>query len=304
VTSQRSGVTVVLCTRNRSADCVTALESLAAMKPPADTILVIDQSDDRSVDVIDKWRETTAADVRYVRQDAVGLSRARNLALSESPTDLLVFTDDDCTVPVDFIAKVIDARVNWPNAGLIFGNVRPGPHDAATGLIPCAERSDVVVATAIPDQRHLGAMGACMVLRRDLLPRNTGFDPCLGVGGMFRSAEDTDLILRCLAAGIPVVETPSIEVVHHGFRTWAEAAVLADHYLFGTAAVYAKHARLHPLPTLSLLSHVGARWVRGESRVSYFGTRTSRPERLASFLRGFARGMRWPIDQSTGHFES
>ncbi len=297
------GVTLVLCTRNRQSGCAAALASLLAMTPSAESIIVVDQSDDApGPDAIGVPRELGDQHVRYRRQDAAGLSRARNFGLAESTTDIVAFTDDDCEVPVDFVQTIVDACSQWPRAGLLFGNVRPGPHDARAGLIPCTERTAVVVANVIPDQRHLGAMGACMVLRRDILPALHGFDPLLGVGAIFHAAEDTDLILRCLAAGIQVVETPSIEVVHHGFRAWADADRLADHYLYGTAAVYAKHARLHPLAMGRLLSHIGARWWRGTSHVSYSGPRTRRGARLAAFLRGFYRGLRMPIDRVTGYF--
>ena len=295
-------VTVVLCTRNRSAACVVALRSLLAMKPAAAAIIVVDQSDVESTDVISALRECASATTRYLRDDAGGLSRARNHALSECTTDIVAFTDDDCTVPVGFIGMVKDACREWPRAGLIFGNVHPGPHDPDAGLIPFTERKESIVANAIPHQRHLGAMGACMVVRRDILSHRATFDSLLGAGARLHAAEDTDLILRCLGAGIEVVETPSVGVVHHGFRTWGDAETLAHHYLFGTAAVYAKHVRLHPGPTLSLLLHIGARWLRGTSRVSYFGNRTRRGARLASFLRGFSRGMLVPIDRATGLF--
>lgn len=295
-------VTVVLCTRNRGASCLNTLHSLLAMRPAAAEILIVDQSDKESAEVMQALREASAMNVRYLRQREVGLSRARNLALTECRTDIVAFTDDDCTVPLDFVARIEAACREWPGAGMIFGNVRPGEHDSTTGLIPCTVRRTPIVAKTIRDQRLLGAMGACMVLRRDILPPFANFDPMLGAGGTLQAAEDTDLILRCLGAGIDIVDTPSVEVTHDGFRTWKEAEVLADHYLLGTAAVYAKHVRMHPGATLSLLWHIGARWLRGTSHITYFGSRTRRGARLASFIRGFSRGMRLPIDRVTGHF--
>lgn len=295
-------VTVVVCTRNRSASCAATLRSLLSMQPAATEILIVDQSDVESGELVRMLDDAPATNVRYIRHDAKGLSRARNFGLAQSTSDVVTFTDDDCIVPIDFIARIDDAVRQWPQAGLFFGNVHPGPHDSSAGLIPSTVRKTPIVAKVIPDQRHLGAMGACMVLRRDVLSRLANFDPLLGAGAALRAAEDTDLILRCLGVGIDVVETPSVEVVHDGFRTWREAEVLADHYLFGTAAVYAKHIRLHPVATLSLLSHIGTRWLNGTSHVSYFGSRKRRGARLASFVRGFSRGMRLSIDGATGHF--
>lgn len=300
---EQPGVTVVLCTRNRGPSFAATLDSLLAMEPPADAILVIDQSDDpHSRDAMAALCDVGTARVRYTRQDAVGLARARNLGLAESPTDLVAFTDDDCTVPVDFVDTLRSAATRWPTAGLLFGSVRAGPHDERAGLIPCTGRDAPFVAHRVAQQAELGAMGACMVLRRSALPAAHGFDPCLGAGSAFHAAEDTDLILRALELGIAVVETPSMHVVHHGFRSWDDVRVLADHYLFGTAAVYAKHMRRHPLDMSVLLARVAVRWWRGTSRVTYFAAHSPRGPRLAAFVRGFARGWRTRIDRRTGHF--
>ena len=109
--------------------------------------------------------------------------------------------------------------------------------------------------------------------------------------------------LRALRAGACVFETPQMQVLHHGFRTWEEAGPLIHRYWFGTGAMYAKQLRLAPPSTLLLLVGLARRWAFGRSRVAKsLGQQPQRWRRLADFLSGFAVGLRAPLDRGTSHF--
>ena len=293
-------VSVVLATRNRGAEVKCAADSLLAMQPAADEILIVDQSDDDGTQGA-LAAAAAAGRLRYLRQRELGLSRARNLGLRESRGDLLIFTDDDCQAPADLAGSVARAFLRWPDVGLVFGSVVPAPHDASAGLIPSCQRMDDLVVRRVGEHHLLGGMGACMAARREVMLELRGFDVCLGAGAVLHSAEDTDLGLRALSAGFPVAETPSIRVLHHGFRTWRECETLADRYLFGAGAMYAKQARLRPASAAAMLAHVAARWLWGRPRVNY-GREPRRAARGLAFARGLFAGLRMRLDPATGHF--
>lgn len=295
-------VSLVVATRNRGAAIRATLASIQSLRPAADAIIVVDQStDDQTCTAL---REDIAkGKVQYQRQGATGLSRARNLGLAQAVTELVAFTDDDCEVAGDFVAAVRSAFVRHADAGLLFGSVAPGGHDRARGLVPHCGREDEFVARTMLDQRLLGGMGACMVGRRSCLERLAGFDPHLGAGARFPAADETDLALRALAAGIPVLESPAVKVIHHGFRTWTELDELSDAYLRGTGAMYAKHLRLRPGQAGLLLLAIAPRWMTGRPRIAYQRS-PRRLAKLSSFARGLAEAMACPLDHTSGLFAS
>jgi GT2 family glycosyltransferase len=270
------------------------------MDPPADEVVVVDQSvDDRTARALAP--SVAARAVRYFRQAAVGLSRARNLGVAEAKGDILAFTDDDCEVVSNFGSTIREAFGRHPQAGILFGRVDAEPCETTRGLVPHCGRDHEFVARTIADCLLLGGMGACMAIRRDCFQQLGGFDVCLGAGALFPAAEETDMAVRALAAGIPVVETPSVRVTHHGFRIWSELETLSDHYLHGTGAMFGKHLRLWPGRTTLLLLRLLPRWAVGKPRISYL-REPRRLARLLAFSRGWARGIRTRLDRERGHF--
>jgi GT2 family glycosyltransferase len=95
-----TGVAVVVCTRNRPDLLAGFLESLTAQEPRPAQLVIVDASiDDRSARVLDDhaMRCELARCVRYTRVDETlsGLTRQRNLALTQVTTDLMASFDDD-----------------------------------------------------------------------------------------------------------------------------------------------------------------------------------------------------------------
>jgi GT2 family glycosyltransferase len=289
-------ISIIIATRDRAEPLRVLLASLAALAPPSDEILIVDQSKDDATACL--LRETNSlAGLRYFRQQATGLSRARNLGAAEAAGDILAFTDDDCEVAPDFIAAIRTVVDRIPEAGVFFGQVDPGSHDATRGLVPSSGRDDDFVARSTSDHLQLGGMGACMVVRRECLMRLGGFDIQLGAGARFPAAEETDIALRALGQGIPVVESPVMRVTHHGFRTWQELDSLSDNYLRGTGAMFSKRMRLRPMETAFLLFSVLSRWAVGKPRIRYINT-PRRLARLRAFAQGLSQGMRLPLNHA------
>src|SRR5205085_228353 len=90
---RRVRVTVAICTHNRAHYLGTALASVVGH---ADDVLVVDNASiDATKDVVSAY-----AGARYVLEEQLGLSHARNRALAEATGDVVAFLDDDA-VAVD-----------------------------------------------------------------------------------------------------------------------------------------------------------------------------------------------------------
>jgi hypothetical protein len=123
----------------------------------------------------------------------------------------------------------------------------------------------------------------------------------LGAGASLKSADETDMIIRCLLAGYYVCETPEIAVTHNGFRTWSESDSVVHGYLFGIGATIAKHLKCGHLSIAHVGSALAGRWLFAQPVVDY-GFKPSRRVRMLGFLRGFRAGMSMPVNRRTSQF--
>jgi GT2 family glycosyltransferase len=291
-----NAITAVICTKDRGEEILRAAESVLASTHPNFHLLIIDQSRD---EVSERALEKLRGDARltYVRSQSVGLSRSRNEALRRAETELVAFTDDDCSVPPDWLATMQQVLEEYPRGALVFCNVDAGPHDGSLGFVPqyrCTGTAEYSTYT-----RETRGMGAGLAVRRERVLDVGGFDEELGAGARFSSCEDRDLVMRVMLAGHTVLTTNRTFVVHYGFRTWKQGQALTRRDYVGIGAAYAKPVRIGHwsfLPrageelftdfVLSPMSDVlRFRRPRGLSRPLYY-------------LRGFVGGLITPLDRT------
>jgi len=294
------GVSAVICTINRGDAIRMTVDSVLRNRVLPIDLLVVDQSRESSLAAVVNAIDPSGL-VRYVHGQTEGLAAARNLGVDASAGEIIAFTDDDCIVASDWIEQIAGVFTANPRVAMLFGNVEAAPHNVAAGLIPSCERASAFTARTISDKNRLGSMGACMAIRRSAFRTLGGFDPRLGAGARFRSAEETDLVLRALRSGFWVYESPAVRVVHHGLRAKAQHDALVFSYLFGTGATFAKHLRLGTPGVSRLLVDVGWTWAFGRPRVHYSPT-PRKLLRLSSFVRGWLEGIRAPLDRERSCF--
>lgn len=291
-------VTALIATRNRGAAVVRAVETILENGHPEFEVLVIDQSDD---DRTAAGMGPIACDprVRYLRSPTVGLAAAHNVGLARAANELVAVTDDDCTVPRDWLERLVDAFGVDRRVGMVLGNVHAAHHDPAEGLVPTYVRREPFRARDMRHKHRVEGIGACMGIRRGVWREVGGFDEALGPGSVFRSGCEGDLAIRVLAAGYHVYETPDFFVVHHGLRPWPEVPSLVRGYWYGTGGMLAKHLKCRTPRTEGLLARLGWRWLTGRSPgAAGLGGDWNRLLRLGAFLRGFRDGIRTPVDRA------
>jgi glycosyltransferase involved in cell wall biosynthesis len=295
-------VSIVVPTRNRGARIMKAVQTLLANDYHRFQVIVVDQSDnDVTTEALSPYRE--GPDVCYVRTATLGSSSARNVGIDAAEGEVIGLVDDDCEVPPNWVRELAKAFEIDSRIGLVFGNVQPGPHDSRGGFVPAYLRHQPYLAKTIRDKHRVEGMSACMGVRRSVWQALGGFDTVLGVGGPLQAGAEVDLTIRSLQAGYFVYETPSLTLVHHGFRDWKDGRLLIRRYWYGTGAVFAKHLKRDTRNTSRLLLRLAWRWAFGRSPVARsLGNRPHRMLRLVAFVRGFAAGVVTPIDYATGHY--
>lgn len=287
-------VTVVLPTIGRPELLRTCLESLVQCNPRADEILVIDSSSDSAVaDAVAGFAEAGA---RRIHCRTPGLGNAFNLGLREAKHEVVLLTNDDCTVDHSWVGRGRH-HVSQSGDAIVTGRVRPHGHP------------DVVPSTIDDPVRreYVGRPGfvlytQCMSLRRANVLGFGGFD-----GQIRPSAEDNDLSYRWLRAGRRIRYEPDFIVWHHDWRTREQLQRLYVNYGIGQGMVYAKHLRggdlvmaLYLLSDLyAILRGVAARLVRGPR-----GRADPRLGLLRGLPIGLAKGWRTDRGSSTGSHSS
>jgi GT2 family glycosyltransferase len=247
-------VSVVVATRNRPEHIAGCVASILANDEIPFELLVIDQSDTGpSRDVVSQAGPDPR--LRWIRTDSRGLSIGRNTGVALARAPIVVFTDDDCRVPSDWLRSIVSMFASDSELSLLFGAVRVRPEDRSKGFaasfMPTGVRE---LRGSIVDMRSPWGIGANMAIRRDAFVAIGTFDPVLGAGTDFHAGEEFDLRMRALAAGLKVVETPQVAVLHLGLRKGKEAARLIRGYGVGIGAAFLKHARLRTPRALRVLS--------------------------------------------------
>ena len=226
-------VSVVIPTLGRVGPLAACLESLASCRPRATETLVVDQSHDPAVgELVERF---AAAGARLVPCSGQGVSRGRNLGILQAGHEIVLVTDDDCTVAPDWVETAwrlmhVDSRGIYSGQVVPAGDPRavpsykvdPAPHEY-TGKV------------------HGGALFPNnMVLNRQMVLAAGGFDERFGPS---EAAEDNDFCYRWLKAGNALRYEPSLVVWHHDWRTPTQLDRLYRAYARGQGFLYAKHLR-------------------------------------------------------------
>lgn len=219
-------VSIVVCTRRRSAALAACLSAILRQDYPRLEVLVVDNtSGDPAVGSLVDGLESPVP-LRWVVEPHVGLSRARNRGLAEAAGEIVAFVDDDAVPDVHWASEL--ARGYTPDVAAVTGAILPaaidtdaqewflryGGHSKGRGWI--GETFDGArkgAQSALYPLPPFGA-GGNMSFRRDVLRAHGGFDLALGAGTPARGAEETALFTHVLLAGRQIAYRPSALVWH------------------------------------------------------------------------------------------
>lgn len=289
-------ISVVVCTRNRGNSVVPTLETIFSNVLPADEVILIDQSTNQET------QEAIAPFLvkpgfKYHRSTQVGTGRARNDGIVRSKGAYILFTDDDCTVPPDWIEGIVRIFDQYPQVGAVYSSVASAPCDNSIGAIPAHEYKTSKLMKSIPQYYKSVGMGAGMSIRREATHKMGMFDETLGPGATFFSGEDHDYALRTLVNGWYVYEAAEMTVVHFGFRTYDQFRELTRRDWMALGAVHAKfikcsHWGVWLLTLYNLLVHS----ILNPVLMIFQLKRPQGFKRFMFYWQGFYKGWKTPVD--------
>ena len=223
-------ISVIIPTRNRRGQLRQSLTSLATQNYSRDLweVIVVEDGDEGLPDEgLAEWTERLP--LRSLRQSHSGCGIARNTGATHARGRYLVFTDDDCLFPEDWLSrygKFFERMGDCVVAGRSINVLEGNPYSETT-----QELINFVLSrfNATPEQATLAIgnnFGVPAVAFREL----GGFSP-----KYFRmAAEDRDFSARWLEQGRRIVYAPDI-VVHHAHPLNLQS-LLRQHFHYGRGA--------------------------------------------------------------------
>jgi glycosyltransferase involved in cell wall biosynthesis len=213
-------VSIVMSTYNRGEVLEEAVRSVLAQYeatvPPFELIVVDNNSTDATREIVARFAGTDGR-VRYLFESQQGLSSARNTGIRDARAPLIAFTDDDVRAQPDWVAAIVRAFREHPEADVVGGRVLPlWPADPPRWLtrdhwapLALADYGDAPLA--VTSQHPICLVGANLAFRRSVFDGvglfGTDFQRVKdGIG----SLEDHEFMLRLLRTGRQGLYDPRI----------------------------------------------------------------------------------------------
>lgn len=220
---QLPAVSVVVATLKRPQILAEAVASALRASPPPLEVLVVDGDEQASAaDVVRSVTSSTDVPVRHV-QAARGLTRQRNVGLTEARGDVVLFLDDDARLEPDVIGLVAQAFTDPAVVGVTGLVVEPasnavgGKSAAIRRLLPGGGGEGRFTRYGYPNRlvdehrdRDVEFMAGCFMAARTSTARTVRFDEELPG---YALAEDEDFSYRLSRHGR--IRYLSAAVVHH-----------------------------------------------------------------------------------------
>jgi GT2 family glycosyltransferase len=240
---------VVVATRERTAQLGRALDSLLAQEHPRFEIVVVDNAPltGGTRELVErKYGER----VRYVCEPVPGLAVAHNTGLAEVRGEVVAFTDDDVVADPRWLAEltapfaadrrlgcatglILPARLRTPAQVLLESHGGFAKGFTPTTYDPADPPRDEPL---FPFTAGRFGSGANMAFRTGALRSVGGFDPATGAGTPARGGDDLYGFVRVLAQGHRLHYTPYALVWHHHRETWTDLETQAYGYGAGLTA--------------------------------------------------------------------
>ncbi len=197
-------VSVIVCSYNGARTLEECLQSLVRLDYPDYEILLVDDgSTDNTPDIAARFPE-----VKYIRQENLGLSVARNVGARAAQGEIVAYTDSDCIADESWLTYLVGAMHDQQVDAIGGPNVTP-PSD--NWLAKCVAASPGNPSHVMLDDRYAEHVPGCnMAFNRAKLLGIGGFDP------RFRQAgDDVDICWRFIDDGMKIGCAPAALIWHH-----------------------------------------------------------------------------------------
>lgn len=263
-------ISIAICTFNRAALLERTLASLSQVTgiDAADTeVIVVDNhSTDHTADVIKSWQSKLPLRACYEAQQ--GHCFARNTAVAQARGDVILWTDDDVQLDMNWLTAYRSA-IDSDATNTFWGGpieplfLSPPPRwvlDNWPQLAGCYATRDLGPEPRDLDAKHL-PYGANFAVRR-VICQQFSFDTRLGRrGNSLMGDDERDFLWRLLQAGHTGQWIPQARLQHLIPANRLSLRYVAD-YFAGQAAVQSRSGTAPQFSSAELMEAVRHHWLR------------------------------------------
>ena len=199
-------LSLVCATYNRTVELVRLLNSLSEQKYKDFELVIVDQNKKGLLNnLIEKY--STKIDIKHVNTENNGLSRARNIGVKYSCGDVLAFPDDDCWYEYNVLDSVVEYLSTIKSCGLLSVGLYNENTELFRRFYP--EKVNINSGNALKI-----ACSSTIFIKKSLFIEVCGFNNRLGLGNIYGSGEETDLLYKVLSLNIEAYYNPEIKIYH------------------------------------------------------------------------------------------
>lgn len=240
---------VVVPTYERPVKLRHTLDSICNQTADEYEVLVVDDGSQSAeqMEVLEQFEDCNH--VQVIRQENAGPAAARNRGWNAARGEVVLFTDDDCIVPRNWVALLTDAFEDGVAA--VGGELVPDPKLVNMNRFARAHRLRDLIDYDSPDESVTGHEGlnlagtANVAYRRSVLEAVGGFDESFPLA----AGEDADLQRRVLDAGHEMKFFP-VTVYHNDDYDWDSFVSRAIRSGRGTYYFHRKHEEPRSIPRI------------------------------------------------------
>ncbi|MBW8002732.1 MAG: glycosyltransferase [Planctomycetes bacterium] len=225
-------ISVVLATYRRADYLALALESLSNQtldRQLYEIIVVDNNSGDNTREVVDRYPS-----FKYILEEELGLSPARNAGIRASVGDFITFLDDDAEADPNWLKALVETHDNHPDAWVVGGrillkfDVQPPQWLTESNHRDLGFRDfgDIARELNYPE----GLAGSNCSFKRKVFTEIGYFKPQLGrIGNIQLSHEERDIQIHIYEQGHTIYYNPAAFVHHHVSAERMNKAYFANH---------------------------------------------------------------------------
>jgi glycosyltransferase involved in cell wall biosynthesis len=203
-TSQQQKISIVISTLGRSLELIPMLESLSSQTLKPSEIIIVDQNDDTRIDELLSSYKLDCSIKHLHHSEMRGLSNGRNAGWEQATGDFVLFADDDCWYPTDFLEKGLCILQNV-KADIICGRAADDSGRSINGrfegMPQWVNRSNIWTTQ----------IEWVVLFRRVTLQLTEGYAAHIGIGAAspWQSAEGQEITLNALSKGAKIYYDPN-----------------------------------------------------------------------------------------------
>lgn len=298
--------TVALATMSNAESCVKSINTILESHYSNLELLVVDNApeDPSTREAIEKIEDPR---VRYVAQQAKGLSRVRNRSIAEAKGEFIAFLDDDVAVGKYWLSAIVRTFCNDKTVACVTGSIL-----AAELETPAQSMLEQFGGFNKGSQRQIFDMGehrresplypyasgrfgsgANMAFRMSALEEIGPFANDLGAGSKAHGGEDIDILRRVVSSGHVLVYEPAALMWHAHRRIYRALERQMFRYGVGLSATITKWMVESPATAWAIMRRVPAglhyalspRSVKNQNKAAHYPRQLTWLER-AGFICG------------------